>query len=77
VESSFCASAETEVVQAEKGIRSIYPQGDLKGAKGTVESPPHIYPLFKTEYVYEENGDSHPQFITKEFPFSATDLAKL
>jgi len=34
--------AETEVVRAEKGILSIYPQGDLKGAKETAGSPPHI-----------------------------------
>jgi len=37
--------AETEVARAEKGIRSIYPQGDLKGAKETTGSPPLHVPV--------------------------------
>jgi len=37
--------AETEVARAEKGIRSIYPQGDLKGAKETAGSPPTHVPV--------------------------------
>jgi len=68
--------AET-VAQAEKGIRSIYPQGDLKGAKETAGSPPYMYPLVKTEFVYEDDGDNRPQVITKEIAFVATELAKL
>ncbi|XP_075273341.1 uncharacterized protein LOC142360913 [Opisthocomus hoazin] len=50
---------------------------DLKGAKGTVGSPPHKYPLVKTEFVYEDDGDNRPLIITKEIPFAATELAKL
>jgi len=69
--------AETEVALAEKGIRSIYPQGDFKGAKETIGSPTHMYPLVKTEYIYEDNSYNRPQIITKEIPFVATDLAKL
>jgi len=68
--------AETEVAQAEKGMRSIYPQGDLKGAKETVRQPSHMYPLVQTEYVYEDDGDNRPQ-VTKEIPFAATELSKL
>ncbi|XP_075302410.1 LOW QUALITY PROTEIN: uncharacterized protein LOC142365467 [Opisthocomus hoazin] len=53
-------------------------RGDLKGAKETAgSSPPHMYPLVKTEYVYEDDGDNCPQVITKEIPFAATKLAKL
>jgi len=33
---------ETEAALAEKGIRLIYPHGNLKGAKETVGSPPHV-----------------------------------
>jgi len=68
---------ETEVVLAGKGMRSIYPQGDLKGAKETAGSPPHMYPLVKMEYVYENDSNNRPQVITKEIPFAATEWAKL
>ena len=64
-------------VDSEKGIWQIYPQGDLQKAKEAVESLPHMYPLVKTEYVYEDNSDNRPQVITKEVPFTATELAKL
>ncbi|KFO04730.1 hypothetical protein N312_01931, partial [Balearica regulorum gibbericeps] len=37
----------------------------------------HICPLVKMEYVYEDNNDNCPQVITKETPFTATELAKL
>ncbi|KFV50644.1 hypothetical protein N341_10104, partial [Tyto alba] len=37
----------------------------------------HMYPLVKTEYVYEDDSDSRPQVTTKEVPFTATELAKL
>ena len=69
--------AETEVALAGKGIQPIYPQWDLKRAKETAGSPPHMYPLVKTEFVYEDDGDNRPQVITKEIPFAATELAKL
>ena len=69
--------AEVEVTLEEKGIQQIYPQGDLQRAKETVESLPHMYPLIKTEYVYEDDSDDHPQVITKEVPFTATELGKL
>jgi len=36
-----------------------------------------MYPLVKTEFVYEDDGDNRPQVITKEIPFAATKLAKL
>jgi len=36
---------ETEVALSEKGIRSIYPQGDLKGVKETTGSPPPHVPV--------------------------------
>ena len=49
----------------------------MKGAKETAGSPPYMYPLVKTEFVYEDDGDNHPQVITKEIPFAATELAKL
>ena len=35
-----------------------------------------MYLLVKTEYVYEDDND-HPQVVTKEVPFTATELAKL
>ncbi|XP_074788809.1 uncharacterized protein LOC141973790 [Athene noctua] len=69
--------AEAEVNLMEKGIRQIYPQGDLQKAKETLESYPHMYPLVKTEYLYEDDSDNRPQVITKEVPFTATELAKL
>uniref|UniRef100_A0A663EGK8 Uncharacterized protein n=1 Tax=Aquila chrysaetos chrysaetos TaxID=223781 RepID=A0A663EGK8_AQUCH len=69
--------AEVEVTFVEKGIRQIYPQRDLRRAKETVESLPHMYPLIKTEYVYEDDSDDRPQVISKEVPFTATELAKL
>uniref|UniRef100_A0A8D0FNC9 Uncharacterized protein n=1 Tax=Strix occidentalis caurina TaxID=311401 RepID=A0A8D0FNC9_STROC len=68
---------ETQVKLLEKGIHQIYPQGDLWKAKETIESLPHMYPLVKTEYIYEDDSDNHPQVITKEVPFTATELAKL
>ncbi|KFP34609.1 hypothetical protein N324_12161, partial [Chlamydotis macqueenii] len=37
----------------------------------------HMYPLAKTEYVYEGETENHPQVVTKEVPFAATELAKL
>uniref|UniRef100_A0A8C0IIM2 Uncharacterized protein n=1 Tax=Bubo bubo TaxID=30461 RepID=A0A8C0IIM2_BUBBB len=61
----------------EKGVRQIHPQGDLEKAKETIESPPHMYPLVKTEYVYEDDRDNRPQVITREVPFTSTELAKL
>uniref|UniRef100_A0A8C0IHA1 Uncharacterized protein n=1 Tax=Bubo bubo TaxID=30461 RepID=A0A8C0IHA1_BUBBB len=67
---------EVEMKLSEKGIQQIYPQGDLQKAKETAESPFHMYPLVKTEYLYEDDND-HPQVITKEVPFTATELAKL
>ncbi|XP_074936484.1 uncharacterized protein LOC142051195 [Phalacrocorax aristotelis] len=36
-----------------------------------------MYPLFKTEYLYEDNNDDRPQVLTKEVPFTATEVAKL
>ncbi|XP_074769749.1 uncharacterized protein LOC141963913 [Athene noctua] len=69
--------AEAEVKLLEKGIRQIYPQGDLQKAKETLESHPHMYPLVKTEYLYEDDSDNRPQVITKEVPFTSTELAKL
>uniref|UniRef100_A0A8C8AKQ8 Uncharacterized protein n=1 Tax=Otus sunia TaxID=257818 RepID=A0A8C8AKQ8_9STRI len=69
--------AEAEVKLLEKGIRQIYPQGDLQKTKETVESLPHMYPLVKTEYVYKDDSDNCPQVITKVVPFTATELAKL
>ncbi|XP_074669759.1 uncharacterized protein LOC141918811 [Strix aluco] len=69
--------AEAEVKLLEKGIRQIYPQEDLQKAKEAIESPPHMYPLVKTEYVYEDDRDNRPQVITKEVPFTSTELAKL
>ncbi len=36
-----------------------------------------MYPLVKTGYVYEGETENHPQVITKEVPFTATELAKL
>lgn len=69
--------AEVEVKLSEKGIRQVYPQGDLQKARETVESLPHMYPLVKTEYLYEDNNDDRPQVLTKETPFTATELAKL
>ncbi|XP_074710990.1 uncharacterized protein LOC141937301 [Strix uralensis] len=36
-----------------------------------------MYPLVKTEYVYEDDSDNCPHVITKEVPFTATKLAKL
>ncbi|XP_074682581.1 uncharacterized protein LOC141924255 [Strix aluco] len=69
--------AEAQVKLLEKGIRQIYPQGDLQKARETVESLPHMYPLVKTEYIYEDDSDHRPQVITKEVPFTSTELAKL
>ncbi|GAB0189146.1 hypothetical protein GRJ2_001379900 [Grus japonensis] len=69
--------AEAEVLPKEKGIRQVYPWGDLKGVKEAIKKPPHMCPLVKTEYVYEDNNDNRPQVITKEIPFTATKLAKL
>ncbi|XP_074669757.1 uncharacterized protein LOC141918805 [Strix aluco] len=62
---------EVEMKLSEKGIQQIYPQGDLQKAP-----PPHMCPLVKTEYLYEDDNDC-PQVVTKEVPFTATELAKL
>ncbi|GAB0179419.1 hypothetical protein GRJ2_000407200 [Grus japonensis] len=69
--------AKTEVLLEEKGIRQVYPWGDIKGVKEAIKSPPHMCPQVKMEYVYEDNNDNCPQVITKETPFTATKLAKL
>ncbi|GAB0180729.1 hypothetical protein GRJ2_000538200 [Grus japonensis] len=66
-----------EVLLEEKGIRQVYPWGDLKGVKEAVKNTPHTCPLVKTAYVYEDDSDNRPQVITKEIPFTATELAKL
>ncbi|XP_054677814.1 uncharacterized protein LOC129204954 [Grus americana] len=71
------ALAEEEVLLEEKGIRQVYPWGDIKGVKEAVKSPPHMCPQVKMEYVYEDNSDNRPQVITKEIPFMVTELAKL
>ena len=34
-------------------------------------------PVIKTEYIYEDSSDDCPQVITKEAPYTATELAKL
>ncbi|XP_042644246.1 uncharacterized protein LOC122152922 [Tyto alba] len=68
---------EARVKLLEKAIRQIYPQRDLQKAKETVERIPHMYPLVKTEYVYKDESDDRLQVITKEVPFTATELAKL
>ena len=36
-----------------------------------------MYPLVKTEHFCEDNNDDRPQVLTKEVPFTATELAKL
>jgi len=66
------AFVETEVELTEKGIQSICPQRDSKGAKETVESPTPKFSLGKTEYIYECNSENCPQVMTKEIPFMAT-----
>ncbi|XP_074667535.1 LOW QUALITY PROTEIN: uncharacterized protein LOC141917848 [Strix aluco] len=73
---------EVQVKLSEKGIGQIYPQGDLQKAEETAESPrtppapPPMYPLVKMEYLYEDDND-RPHIITKEVPFTSTELAKL
>ncbi|KFZ65021.1 hypothetical protein N338_01881, partial [Podiceps cristatus] len=37
----------------------------------------HMCPLVKTEYIYEDDSNNSPQVVTKEIPFTATELAKL
>ncbi|XP_069630645.1 LOW QUALITY PROTEIN: uncharacterized protein [Haliaeetus albicilla] len=69
--------AEVEMPPAEKRTQQIYPQGDLQRAKDTLESPPHVCPMIKTEYVYEDSSDDCPQVITKEAPHTATESAKV
>ncbi|XP_069626013.1 uncharacterized protein [Haliaeetus albicilla] len=69
--------AEVEMLPVEKRTQQICPQGDLQRAKETVESPPHVCPVIKTEYVYEDSSDDRPQVITKEAPYTATELTKL
>ncbi|XP_069646816.1 uncharacterized protein [Haliaeetus albicilla] len=69
--------AEVEMPPVEKRTQQIYPPGDLQRAKETVESPPHVCPVIKTEYVYEDSSDDCPQVITKEAPYTATELTKL
>ncbi|XP_064361548.1 uncharacterized protein LOC112984442 [Dromaius novaehollandiae] len=69
--------AETEGLLEEKGVRQIYPQRDLKRLKGAGDGPPHMCPLVKTEYIYEDDSHNCPQVVTKEIPFTATELAKL
>ncbi|XP_049671620.1 uncharacterized protein LOC126045078 [Accipiter gentilis] len=68
---------EVETLPSEKRTQQIYPQGDLQRAKETIESCPHVCPVIKTEYVYEDSSDDRPQVITKEAPYTATELAKL
>ena len=69
--------AEVDTPPAEKRTQQTYPQRDLQRAKETVESPPNVCPVIKTEYVYEDSSDDRPQIITKEAPYTATELAKL
>ncbi|XP_042656667.1 uncharacterized protein LOC122154144, partial [Tyto alba] len=51
------------------------PQGGLQKAEGTVGNLPHMHPVVKTEYLHDADDD-HPQIVTKEVPFTETELKK-
>lgn len=43
-----------------------------------LEIPPcSLRPLIKMQYTYDDDQDDSPQIITKEVPYTATELAKL
>ena len=52
---------EVELKLTEKGIRQIHAQGGKEAA----ENPPHMYPLVKTECLYETDNDTCAQIVPK------------
>ncbi|XP_051499549.1 uncharacterized protein LOC127396039 [Apus apus] len=58
-------------------VSPIYPQKELREAKARSDKIPQLRPLIKREYYYEDPDDEQPSSVTKEVPYSATELAKL
>ncbi|KAK4818852.1 hypothetical protein QYF61_020071 [Mycteria americana] len=63
---------------ADRGVAGHYPWEEMEQAKCQHErTAPQLCPLIKTEFQYEGGADTAPEIITKEIPYSATELAKL
>ncbi|KAK4818549.1 hypothetical protein QYF61_014685 [Mycteria americana] len=60
------------------GVAGHYPWEEMERAKCQHErTAPQLRPLIETEFQYEGGADTAPEIITKEIPYSATELAKL
>ncbi|XP_068277942.1 uncharacterized protein [Nyctibius grandis] len=59
----------------------LYPSGEPEEARMRYDLPQGplqpLQPLVKVEYAYEDSEDSNPKMVTKEVPYTATELAKL
>ncbi|XP_068265466.1 LOW QUALITY PROTEIN: uncharacterized protein [Nyctibius grandis] len=59
----------------------LYPNGELEEARRRYDLPQNppqpLRPLVKVEYAYEDSEDDNPRMVTKEVPYTATELAKL
>ncbi|KAK4807478.1 hypothetical protein QYF61_020115 [Mycteria americana] len=64
---------------ADGGVAGRYPWEEMERAKCQHDerTAPQLRPLIKTEFQYEGGADTAPEIITKEIPYSATELAKL
>ncbi|KAK4823507.1 LOW QUALITY PROTEIN: hypothetical protein QYF61_002983 [Mycteria americana] len=64
---------------ADGGVAGRYPWEEMERAKCQHDerTAPQLCPLIKTEFQYEGGADTAPEIITKEIPYSATELAKL
>ncbi|KAK4825469.1 hypothetical protein QYF61_027624 [Mycteria americana] len=64
---------------ADRGVAGRYPWEEMERAKCQHDerTAPQLRPLTKTEFQYEGGADTAPEIITKEIPYSATELVKL
>ncbi|KAK4819989.1 hypothetical protein QYF61_017368 [Mycteria americana] len=64
---------------ADRGVAGHYPWEEMEQAKCQLDerTAPQLRPLLKTEFQYEGSTNTTLEIITKEIPYSATELAKL
>ncbi|KAK4819990.1 hypothetical protein QYF61_017369 [Mycteria americana] len=72
-------SKEHELVDGGRGVAGHYPWEEMEQAKCQLDerTAPQLRPLLKTEFQYEGSTNTTLEIITKEIPYSATELAKL
>ncbi|KAK4806115.1 hypothetical protein QYF61_005487 [Mycteria americana] len=85
---SELAEARREDLVSECGRCGLFKEREMADRDGWEEmerakcqhderSAPQLRPLIKTEFQYEGCADTAPEIVTKEIPYSATELAKL